>query len=173
MGNRSNAGARQSSILRKKLIDTAGQVESAAEFAKRPRTGRGRSNRSRGREGGHRGAPAQFKRERQIHSDSDSDSEKPPAMARAKKPKVETELQRLDEAERQELKELKQMVLDLKKMPQAVAAAPGPPSSEQLTLGGTNGGEAPQTMADRLLLAEVCEHACVLMSCRVYCCDVY
>ena len=75
-----------------------------------------------------------------------------------------SEHQQLDEEERQQLKELKQMVAVLKKkIPQDVAAAPAPPSAEQLTLGGATQGEAPQTMADRLLLAEVCEHACVLV----------
>ena len=178
-GNRSQAGVRQCALLKDKLRVTLGIVERYVQAPKRPRAGRARGARSNTRGGGHRGASARSKRERQVLSDSDSDEEQPQLEAGTKKKqKVEKteELKQLHEAERMELEELKQLVRDLKNIPQApqaVAAAPAPPSAEQLTLGGTSLSEAPQTIADRLMRAEVCEHACVLVKALTPCLSLH
>ena len=176
-GNRSQAGVRQCDVLRNKLSETLSIVEMYIQMPKRPPArGRAQGARSNNRGGRNRGASAQSKRGWQGLSDSDTDKEKPQLEAGTKKQKVEKKTEDLKQLHEADLEELKQLVKELKNIPQApqaVAAAPAPPSAEQLTLGGTTVGEAPQTMADRLMLAEVCEHACVLVKALTPCLSLH
>ena len=183
LGNKSVAGVRQSSMLRAKVSEILESVE-RYEMKESPLRGRGARSGSGalppsapsapsrgGGRGGGRGLPPL-----QIDGRGGQYTEGALGLAAAPaaKPKPRLSLKRgLEEAALEEIQELKKLVTDLKMQKQQAApaapsepAAPRPPAAplaEQLTLGGTAQGEAPKTIADRLMQAEVCEHACVLV----------
>lgn len=155
MGNKSHAGERQCEQLRNKLSEATLQVEKAPEDVS-TRTRGPRGGRGRGRAGGSAPAPAPAPVPPLLKREADEaglDELLPPIPPLPKRRAADKEL----------IEKLQQEVENLKKAPPPpppAAGPPAPPLAEQLTM-GTPGAE-PLTMADRLLLAEVCELVCAL-----------
>ena len=153
LGNKSVAGVRQSSMLRAKVSEILESVERYEMKAAPLRGGSGpdaRSGGGRGRGGGRGGGRGSGGGGGGLQIDG---LDAAPALDAAHAPKPKPRLSLLKRG-LEEIQELRKEVTDLKQ-----PAAPAAPQPQAAPLAEQQLG----AMVERLMQAEVCEHACVLV----------